>query len=103
MAKAVPLPPLPAPPPVLVFKAVGKAAVKPPPRPAFQGIAWDWTETNGPVYFEVWHTTDLGQPFTFLAVAPFSPFLKTNDQAQEFFIVRAVNSMTGESGPWGTR
>jgi hypothetical protein len=90
---AVPVP-LPAPTPRF------PGAAPSPPRQWF--IEWDWPTNTGPVTFEVYHSTNLaGLSFAGGTNIPSGFTLFTNtlctrnpiaaDQAQEFFIVRAVN------------
>ena len=65
-------------------------------------LEWDYF-APGPVWFEVWSTTNLAQPFSLYATTDKTnaatvsiPLQLTN--TSRFFIIRAVNEFG--SGPW---
>lgn len=75
-----------------------------PPNPLQWHLEWNW-EPDGPIRFEVWHTTNYStcdkyavgtnvpKGFTLWTNVGFSPVPLSMEQAQDFFIVRAVNDI----------
>lgn len=78
--------------------------------PVTHYLSWDFkTDSGDPIalpqedtVFEVWHTTDLTQPFTLWTNVDMPP-VQIGGQAQEFFIVRTRDTITGEVSDWARR
>jgi hypothetical protein len=85
-------------------KALAQVNTPLPPPIKHPKLIWDWIPDGAPVFFEVWHTNRLPSTLTIIGTnVPIGFTMFTNvlspstdiglDQVNEFFIVRAGNSI----------
>lgn len=66
-------------------------------------LMWNYPSNElATVTFEVWHKTNLAQPFTLLTNVD-GPPMAVQMLPQEFFIVRPKSRATGQLGPWNVK